>query len=151
MEKIVHPVELTDVIQSRMSIIFTDKNGKFYRCGVFRGPNDTFEHFQRIAIERFLPSGFVWKDWSVSYSRFRRTDILTLISHDMTVWQWDMGKGEPIKEEQVLEPITNLRPQNSTQKINSCIYQDPRLLLYLAENGTLYSNSFVSFLENSKC
>eukprot|EP01066_Platyproteum_vivax_P010566 Platyproteum_vivax@DN4744_c0_g1_i2.p1 len=132
------PIKFTDIIRSGGWINFTDKNGKFYKCVAYY---DRFDHFQEIEIDRFLAPGFVWKDWNVSYSHFRTTDILTLISHNMTVWQWDLTSREPIEieEEQVLQPITNLRPQNSSQKINSFIYGSLGFLLYLAENGTLYS------------
>eukprot|EP01066_Platyproteum_vivax_P002883 Platyproteum_vivax@DN13638_c0_g1_i1.p1 len=58
----------------------------------------------------------------------------------MTVWQWDLVKGEPVKEKQVLKRVFNLKREKSGQRYNSCLVQSIYFLLYIAENGAFYSN-----------
>eukprot|EP01066_Platyproteum_vivax_P017956 Platyproteum_vivax@DN7464_c2_g2_i1.p1 len=112
--RIAHPnIKFTNIVGLRICYCMSDKDGNFYKSSPF------WPGLQKIEIERFLPPSFVWKQWGAGFSYGKY--ILTLISDDMTVWQWNLNKGVSVKETKILQPIADLQIGKSIRNIRPCL------------------------------
>eukprot|EP01066_Platyproteum_vivax_P017958 Platyproteum_vivax@DN7464_c2_g2_i3.p1 len=126
--RIAHPnVKFTNIVDFRLCYCMSDKDGNFYK-------SSPFWPLQKIEIERFLPHSFVWwgmccyhlsfiinrKHWTAQRT-YAGVSILTLISDDMTVWQWDLIEGAPVQKTKILQHIADLQIGKSIRNIRPCL------------------------------
>eukprot|EP01066_Platyproteum_vivax_P017772 Platyproteum_vivax@DN7435_c4_g1_i2.p1 len=142
-------IKFTDVIRKGddQSNLLTDKYGNIYE----RQPHPFGQTLRQVKIEKHLPPSFIWKHWTVdSFNDGTSDQVLTLISDDLTVWQWNLrAKAILSKSKPELHAIGNLKSDKSSGKVQSCAFQNVFYLFYLAESGTLYCSCTPDMLKQN--
>eukprot|EP01066_Platyproteum_vivax_P016565 Platyproteum_vivax@DN7172_c0_g1_i2.p1 len=129
-------IKFTDLRQVGEMCILKDGDGRFYKYFYSANLLELYD------IQKFLPCCFNDKsDWSVGYPDWNwalHTCMMTIVSDNMTVCRWNLEVEVPKVETWVLTPVISLA--TGGRKNRSSLHQSRDYFLYLAENGTLYSN-----------